>query len=147
MKHITSLLFVAAVLATPAVSAEKKTVAGPQGGRLLATQGHQTEFVVRPDRKVAINFYDAALKPVPVSTQTVTITAEPKSGRTKVDLEKTATGFVSKTPLPESAEPYRIVVQVRAQPNAKPQNFRVDLNLETCAECKLKEYACICEGH
>lgn len=146
MKHIISLLFIATVVTTPVVSAAK-AVAGPQGGRLLATQGHRTEFVVRPDRKVAINFYDAALKPVPAATQAVTITAEPKSGRTKVDLEKTATGFVSKAPLPEAPEPYRIVVQVRAQPNAKPQNFRVDLNLETCGECKLKEYACICEGH
>lgn len=146
MKHITSLLFIAAALTTPAVSAEKP-VAGPQGGRLLATQGPKTEFVVRPNRTVAINFYDAALKPVPVSTQSVTITAEPKSGRAKVDLEKTATGFVSKAPLPDAAEPYRIVVQVRAQPDAKPQNFRVDLNLETCGECKLKEYACTCEGH
>jgi hypothetical protein len=38
------------------------------------------------------------------------------------------------------------VVQTRASAEAKPKNFRVDLNLEMCAECQKKEYACICEA-
>jgi hypothetical protein len=40
-----------------------------------------------------------------------------------------------------------VVVQTRASAEAKPKNFRVDLNLEMCGECKKKEYACTCEGH
>lgn len=61
-------------------------------------------------------------------------------------LNRTDPGFVSAAALPEG-EPYRVVVQVRATPEAKPRNFRIDLNLATCDECKHAEYACICEGH
>jgi hypothetical protein len=52
--------------------------------------------------------------------------------------------FVSKTALP-AGEPYRVVVQVRATPDAKPQNFRLDLNLALCGECQRAEYACTCD--
>lgn len=136
---------VAAFCAATALHAEK-IVAGPQGGRLLETEPHKAEFFVNKDRKVEINFYDNALKPVAPSTQVVVVTAEPKGGRTNLDMEKTATGYVSKVVLPPD-EPYRVVVQIRANPEARPQNFRVNLNLETCGECPHPEYACICEGY
>lgn len=146
MKSIASLILAAVAFSASALAAEK-VVASPKGGRLLETEGQKTEFFVTADKKVEINFYDAASKPVAPGAQVVTINAEPKSGRTKVELEKTATGYVSKTALPAATEPYRVVVQVRSNAEAKPQNFRVDLNLETCAECKHPEYACTCEAH
>lgn len=146
MKHITAL-FLAAACLTGSLPAAEKATAGPKGGRWLETAGAKAEFRVADDRRVEINFYDAALKPLAPAGQVVAVTAEPKTGRTKLEMEKTAAGFVSKAALPESAEPYRVVVQVRSQPDAKPQNFRIDLNLEPCAECKLKEYACICAAH
>jgi hypothetical protein len=61
-------------------------------------------------------------------------------------MEKTANGYISKTALPESSEPYRVVVQLREKADTSPKNYRVDLNLETCGECKRAEYACTC-GH
>ncbi len=136
---------IAAVVLCGAASlfAADKIVGGPKGGRLLEADGQKAEFFVTKDRKVEITFYDAALKPIAPGEQVVAITAEPKSGRAKIDLEKTATGYVSKTPLPEG-DPYRVVVQMRAKADAKPQNFRVDFNLETCGECKRAEYACTC---
>lgn len=146
MKSIALLILAAVAISASALAAEK-VVASPKGGRLLETEGQKTEFFVTADKKVEINFYDAASKPVAPGAQVVSISAEPKSGRTKVELEKTATGYVSKTALPVSSEPYRIVVQVRSNAEAKPQNFRVDLNLETCGECKHPEYACTCEAH
>ncbi|MBL9219138.1 MAG: hypothetical protein JNG82_11655 [Opitutaceae bacterium] len=121
-----------------------ETPAGPKGGRLLESSPLKAEFFVTKDRKVEISFYDAALKPVAPGTQTVAVTAEPASGRTALELEKTATGFVSKTALPVG-EPYRVVVQVRATADAKPQNFRLDLNLALCGECQRAEYACTCD--
>lgn len=133
-------------LFTAALSfAAEKIVAGPKGGRLLETEGQKTEFFVTADRKVEINFYDDALEPVAPGSHVVAVTAEPKGGRTPLALEKTATGFVSKAKLPEG-DPYRVVVQVRKQPDARPQNFRVHLDLEKCAECSNAEYACTC-GH
>ena len=144
MKYIASLLL-ALTVSTAALHAAEKIVAGPKGGRLLETEPQKAEFFVNKDHKVEISFYDAALKPVAPAAQVISVTAEPKSGRTKLDLEKTATGYVSKTALPEG-EPYRVVVQVRPTAEAKPQNFRIDLNLETCAECKHPEYACTCDA-
>lgn len=141
-----ALLLAFVVSSLPLIAADK-IVAGPKGGRMFDTAPHKTEFLVTKDRKVHVNFYDAALKPVARGDQVVSITAEPKSGRTKVELEKTTHGFASPTPLPDASEPYRVVVQVRPSATAKPQNFRVDLNLATCGECKLQEYACTCEGH
>lgn len=144
IRNLTSLILALAVSAV-ALHAEK-IVGGPKGGRLLETEPQKAEFFVTPDRKVEITFYDAALKPIAPGTQAVAITAEAPAGRTKLELEKSATGYVSKTALP-SGEPYRVVVQVRASADAKPQNFRIDFNLEECGECKHKEYACICEAH
>ena len=142
LKHIT--FAVAAFCAAASLHAEQ-IVAGPKGGRLLEAEPQKAEFFVTADRKVEITFYDAALKPVDAGAQVVTVTAEPASGKVKLDLEKTATGFISKTALP-AGDPYRVVVQTRASADAKPKNFRVDLNLEMCGECQKKEYACICEA-
>lgn len=143
LKHIT---FVVAALCAAASLHAEKIVAGPKGGRLLESEPLKAEFFVTADRKVEITFYDAALKPVDAGAQVVAITAEPGSGKIKLDLEKTATGFISKTTLP-TGEPYRVVVQTRASADAKPKNFRVDLNLEMCGECQKKEYACVCDAH
>jgi hypothetical protein len=138
--------FLPLFLATAALTfAAGKIVGGPKGGRLLETEPQKAEFFVTKDRKVEVTFYDAALKPVAPGAQVVAITAEPKSGRTKVEMEMTATGFVSKAALPASAEPYRVVVQIREKPEAAPKNFRVDLDLAVCGECKRAEYACTCE--
>jgi len=143
LRYIT--FAVAALCATASLHAEK-IVAGPKGGRLLESEPLKAEFFVTAERKVEITFYDAALKPVDAGVQVITVTAEPTAGKVKLDLKKTATGFVSKTALP-AGEPYRVVVQTRASADAKPKNFRIDLNLEMCEGCQKKEYACICEGH
>ncbi len=120
-------------------------VGGPKGGRLLDTEPHQAEFTVTPERKVRIAFYDAELKPVARGEQVVAVTAEPPGGRVKVELAPTKDGFVSAEPLPEGA-PYRVVVQVRADAEARPKNFRVNLDLAHCGGCDRAEYACTC-GH
>ncbi len=144
---LKSLLLVAAMLgSTLAASAAEKIIGGPKGGRLLEIGSQKAEFFVTKDRKAEITFYDAGLKPATLGAQVVAITAEPKSGRKTLELEKTANGYVSKTALPESKEPYRVVVQLREKADASPKNYRVDLNLEKCGECKRAEYACTC-GH
>jgi hypothetical protein len=145
MKMKSLLLAVAALSGLVSLHAAEEVVGGPKGGRLLETEPLKAEFFVTTDRKVEIIFYDAALKPTAPTTQTVTVNAEPKTGRTSLELEKTPTGFISKTALP-AGDPYRVVVQVRASPDAKPVNFRIELALHTCGECKRAEYACVC-GH
>ncbi len=124
----------------------EKIAAGPKGGRLLDSTPLKAEFLVTAERRVEITFYDDHANPILPGTQAVTVIAEPAGGRTTLEMEKTTTEFVSKTALP-AGEPYRVVVQIRATPESKPQNFRLDLNLATCGECSRQEYACTCEGH
>ena len=141
-----TLLSLAAALCAAALVHAIQIVGGPLGGRLLEMEPTRAEFVVSAERKAEIRFYDAALKPIAPAAQMVAITAEPASGRVKLEVVKTEFGFATKEPLP-AGEPYRVVVQVRATPEAKPQNFRLDLNLGHCAGCDRAEYACTCESH
>ena len=116
---------------------------GPNGGRLLETEPH-AEFLIEKDRSVTIRFFSDDLKPVAATVQTVTVLAETKAGKTKVEFEQSGDLLKSKSKLPEG-DGYNLVVQVRAKPEAKPQNFRFKLDLAACGECKRAEYACICD--
>ena len=116
----------------------------PKGGRLLEKTEPHAEFVVEKDHTASINFYTEDMKPVAASTQTVTITADAKDGKKKIDFEKKGDSLVSTSKLPDG-DGYNLVVQFKQNPTAKPQNFRVKLDLATCGECKRAEYACICE--
>ena len=117
----------------------------PKGGRLLEKTEPHAEFVVEKDRSVTINFYDEKMKPVPATAQSLTVTADAKDGKVKLEFEKKGDALVSKTKLPEG-DGYNVVVQFKQTAEAKPQNFRFKLDLGTCGECKRGEYACIC-GH
>jgi hypothetical protein len=124
-------------------AADKKPVGGPKGGRLLENAAPRAEFFVEKDHTVTITFYDADLKPVPVSEQSVSVIAEAKEGKTKLEFEKKGDLLVSKGKLPEG-DGYNLVVQVKQAPEAKPQNFRIKFDQKICNECKRPEYACIC---
>jgi hypothetical protein len=121
----------------------KKQLAGPKGGRLLETTEPKAEFFLEKDHTATITVYDVALKPVPVAAQTVTIIAETKEGKAKIEFEKKGEVLVSKNKLPEG-DGYNLVVQFRESPNSKPQNFRFKLDTNICGGCKRAEYACDC---
>jgi hypothetical protein len=141
---LVPLLLAFALSAATGLAAE--IVAGPKGGRLLGAEPPRAEFFVTADRHVEITFYDASLQPVAPGEQAVQVTAEAPGDRTRLTMEKTSASFRSREPLP-AGEPYRVVVQIRPTPDARPMNFRVDLNLHVCGECSRAEYACTCEGH
>lgn len=116
----------------------------PKGGRLLEKTEPHAEFVVEKDRTVTINFYNEEMKPVAATTQNVTVLADAKDGKAKLEFEKKGDSLVSKTKLPEG-DGYNVVVQFRQAADAKPQNLRFKLDMHTCGECKRAEYACICD--
>ena len=126
-----------------AVAAEKKVEGGPKGGRILDKTSPKAEFYVEKDRTVTIAFYDAAMKPVPAADQSVTVIADAKDGKAKLDFDKKGDVLASKSKLPEG-EGYNVVVQFKQTADAKPQNFRFKLDMHICGECKRAEYACIC---
>ena len=151
MKTNLRLLTLAAALCAgltlPAFAAEKhdhKHLATPKGGRLLDKTEPHAEFVVENDRTVTINFYSEEMKPVAVTTQNVTVQADAKSGKAKLEFEKKGDSLLSKTALPEG-DGYNVVVQFKQSTGAKPQNIRFKLDMHTCGECKRAEYACTCE--
>ena len=120
--------------------------AGPNGGRVLPAAPLAVEFFVDADRHAVLTFLDAAGVPAAGGAAEATLIAELSDGRLRPELAATATGFRTVNPLPADT-PYRIILQLRADADARPQNFRLDLNLHICGECGLAEYACTCEGH
>ena len=125
-------------------AADKKLAGGPKGGRLLEKTEPRAEFYVEKDHTVSILFYDTALKPVPAAAQTVTVVADAKDGKARIEFEKKGDVLVSKTKLPEG-DGYNVVVQFKQTAAAKPQNFRFKLEMHTCGECRRAEYSCICD--
>ncbi len=146
MKANLRILTLAAALCVglfTATAADKKVEAGPKGGRILESTSPKAEFFVEKDRTVTIAFYDAKLKPVAAADQSVTVIADAKDGKARLEFEKKGDALVSKTKLPEG-DGYNLVVQFRQTADAKPQNFRFKLDLSVCSGCKRAEYACAC---
>ena len=147
MKTSIKLLTLAGVLCAGLLTlhaADKKHLGGPKGGRLLEKTEPKAEFFLEKDHSVTVTFYDAALKPVAVGAQTVTVIADAKDGKATIEFEKKGDVLVSKSKLPEG-DGYNVVVQFKQTADAKPQNFRFKLDTHICGECKRAEYACICD--
>jgi hypothetical protein len=140
---ILSLILATAMLC---LATDRKATSGPKGGKLLENSAPRAEFIIEPDNRVTVTFYDEGLKPVPVGGQIVSITAEPRTGKVNLELERRDGAFVSKQPLPKSGvfDEYQILVQIKATAEAKPEIFRIRFDLDVCSKCKLKEYACTC---
>lgn len=132
-------------LSSQATAAEKHHhKAMPKGGRLLDKTNPYAELVVEKDRTVSIHFYTDDLKPVAATTQSVTVIADAKAGKTTLQFEKQGASLLSKTPLPEG-DGYTVVVQFKQTADAKPVNLRFKLDMHLCGECQRAEYACTCD--
>lgn len=147
MKTLLTSALAILILASAAVAADGhdhgKIIPGPKGGRIVEVESGHAEFLVQPDRKVAVIFYGEDMKAAAPADQVVTVVAEAPAGKEKLEFEKAADQFISRTVLPEG-DGYRIVLQIRSAEGAKPQNFRIDYHTETCGKCSRAEYACIC---
>lgn len=144
MKHPRHLAIALFAFAASTVALFAKPLAGPKGGRIVTSDAPHAEFFVEKDRTVVVSFYDAGLKPVPVSGQVVTAVAEAKSGKVNLTFTEKNGALVSNAKLPDG-EDYNVVVQIRENATARPKNYRVLFHDEICAECKRAEYACICD--
>ena len=125
---------------------DKNPNIGPKGGKLLENHAPRAEFFIHKDNRVSITFYDASLKPVPVGTRVVAVTAAPRAGKQVLELEEKNGALVSKKPLPKSGffDEYQITVEIKESADAKPETFQVRFDLDTCSKCKHPEYACTC---
>lgn len=125
-------------------AAESKKVAGPHGGRILAGLEPRVEFFVTAERKVQITFLDRNGKAVAPAEQVVTVTTGDRAAPTRLTFAPSGGALVSNQPLPTGND-WPTVVQIKSTPAAKTVTERFNLNLSTCSECKLGEYACICD--
>ena len=116
---------------------------GPKGGRLLENAEPRAEFLLDENRTATITFYDASLQPVPAGKHIVTVIADAPDGKKTISFENKGDVLVSTSALPDG-EDYTVIVQIKANADAKPQNVRFKLLTHLCEECKFKEYACVC---
>jgi len=144
MNNIHKAILAIIALAVSTVALVAKPIPGPKGGRILTTDAPHAEFFVEKDRSVVVSLYDKDMKPLPVSGQVVSATAEAKTGKVKLDFIEKNGALVSTAPLPEGDD-YNVVVQIRDNATARPKNYRVLFHDEVCDECKRAEYACICD--
>ena len=141
------VLILAATVALPfsAPAADKKIQAGPNGGRIMKSVTPAAEFFVTKDRKVQITFLNEAGKPIPSSGQVVSVVAGERSAPTRMSFKAAGEGLLSEQTLP-AGNGFPTVVQIKTSSDAKPVLEKFNLNMVTCPECNLAEYACTC-GH
>ncbi|HEY5704063.1 MAG TPA: hypothetical protein VIS96_00650 [Terrimicrobiaceae bacterium] len=105
---------------------------GPRGGRLLALNDQQAEFVVEPDR--AVSSSDDALNRVPLASQMAT-PLQLSFGKAKLEFQPRDGLVALSSPPPEGAE-YNIVLRIRQRSEVKPKNFRITCETHASDECK-----------
>lgn len=149
MKKLLLIAIAMLLLISPVVKAESghehahEVAGGPKGGRILEHTEPQAEFFLEKDRTATVAFYNQEMKPVAAESQNVVVNAEKDGVKTKIEFEKKGDILVSKEKFPEGSP--NLVVQFRQTADAKPTNFRFELNEGICGECNRAEYACICE--
>lgn len=126
------------------LSAQAETMGGPKGGKLLDNGMPRAEFFVNAERKVEIRFYDAEMNAVSPGAHVVNVIAESPAGKARLSFAVAGDALISSEALPEG-DGYTIVVQIKAGPEAKSQNFRIPYHAEICGECNRAEYACTCD--
>ena len=127
---------------TFATAAEK--IKAPNGGRIIDAVTPHAEFVVTADKKIEVRFLDDTGKVIAPADQVVTVTMGDRAAPTKLAFTKDGDKLVSDKVVPEGKE-LPVVLQIKTTPDAKAVTDRFNLNMETCPECKLSEYACSCD--
>jgi hypothetical protein len=143
LRRLGAVLAIGLSVATLQAQGEKKKVAGPNGGRIIATVEPRAEFLVLPDRKVQITFLDKAGKAVAPAEQVVTVTAGERLAPSTLTFSKSGNALISNAALPKGEE-VPTVVQIKTTANAKAATEKFNVDLSKCSECKLAEYACTC---
>lgn len=124
----------------------EKKVAGPNKGRVIKGIEPHAEFLVTADRKIEIRFLDDSGKVIAPTEQSVTAVAGNRTSPTSLTFQREGDVFTSVQTLP-AGNNFPTIVRMVMKPGARPVYERFQLNLETCGECKLAEYACICDEH
>jgi DTW domain-containing protein YfiP len=140
----TRIATIAAFIASLAFASAAEKIKAPNGGRIIGTVTPNAEFLITKDNKVEIRFLDASGKVIAPEAQTVSMVMGDRSAPTKLVFTKDGDKLVSDKVVPEGKE-LPVVLQIKSTPDAKAVTTKFNLNMATCPECKLIEYACICD--
>jgi hypothetical protein len=123
---IKTIAIIALALTGFSLAHESVTI-GPNGGRVLyadSTTTPNVEVLVNPEGRAEIWLLDKDRKPIPPGTQTITVTAGPRTEAKKLPAEVQGAKYITdKVP---GGAPYTMVVQVRESPGAKPLTLRLN---------------------
>lgn len=121
--------------------------AGPSGGRVLHKVEPHLEFFVTQDRKVQVTALNDSLKPIPFESQVIKITGGVRTNPISMNLVKQGNVMISDSAIP-AGDDFPLVVQVKANSEAKSVYEKFTLNMSKCPTCIYLEYACTCDhGH
>jgi len=118
---------------------------GPSGGRIVEGDGFKLEFFVTDDRKVQISFLNDQGDVVSPQNQNVSFVGGDRSNPTRLQFDKSGKVLLSQSTLPDLKN-MPAILNVKVSQGAKAVRERFNINMSTCPECSLHEYACIC-GH
>ena len=118
---------------------------GPNGGRIVEGEDFKLEFFVKEDRKVQISFLNAHGEVVSPRNQKISLIGGDRSSPTRLQFEKNGNVLLSTSELPDNKN-MPAILNIKASQNSNNVRERFNINMSTCAECSLHEYACIC-GH
>lgn len=150
---LTVLILAALALFSPARAHEDhkhdqpvpvKKSAGPNGGRILTSVTPHAEFFVTKERKIQFTFLDDHGQPVVPAGQIVTVTTGSRSAPTVLTFTRQNDALLSDAALP-AGNNLPAVIQLKPAPDAKVVVEKFNINLATCGECRLAEYACTCD--
>ena len=118
-------------------------IPGPNGGRLVVGVSPHFEFLVLENNHAQITFVGEDIKPIaPVDIQ-VRLTGGDRSNPIEVTFERKEDVLVSSVPIPQ-VDNMAVVLQINGERMKETVFERFHLNMETCPDCNLHEYACIC---
>lgn len=120
-------------------------VPGPNGGRLIVEVEPHLEFFLQPDRFARITFVNDDIEPIAPVDLTISLTGGDRTNPIQIGFTKKESYLLSEVALPDDPD-LAIVIQVSGGENDEPVFERFHLNMATCPDCDLHEYACIC-GH
>lgn len=145
---LATLLVLALTSALVAEEKEKhdhgtRIQAGPTGGRLITKVEPHAEFYVNKENRIEIRFVDDDNRVLAPAGQTVSVIMGDRSKPTKLAFAKDGDKLVSDQVIP-SGNLLPTVVQIKSGSEGKTVMDRFNLNLDSCPECKNREYACTC---
>ncbi|MES2924466.1 MAG: hypothetical protein V4819_23135 [Verrucomicrobiota bacterium] len=140
----TKIATIAALVASLAFATAAEKIKAPNGGRIIYSVTPKAEFVVTKDKKAEVRFLDDTGKVIAPAAQTVTVVMGDRANPTKLAFAKDGDKLVSDKAVPEG-DSLPVVLQIKSTPDAKTVTAKFNLNMSTCPECKLNEYACACD--